>query len=321
VERALLLEKRKRTEPVPKVGASTEAVTEDDVTIILPVLNEEGAIGSVLDDLIGHGYRKILVVDGYSTDSTLENVHNFGVEMIHQHGTGKAGAIRTALEHVFTPYVMIIDGDCTYRARDIEKFLLHAINYDEIIGSREKSSKNMSWLHRLGNRVITRTFNMLMGANLSDVCSGMYLLNAASAKQLDLRTGGFNVEVEVAAQMLRQGNITEVPIGYDNRVGKQKVSTWRHGLGILASVVKLARIHNPAFFYSLIAASAGIPGAVIILWTLMQWFLTGAFHSGWALAGTILFLFALQSLTVGTISVLLKHTEARITKRFQQRVN
>lgn len=38
------------------------------VSIVLPTLNEEEAIGTVIDELKHEGYENILVVDGYSTD-------------------------------------------------------------------------------------------------------------------------------------------------------------------------------------------------------------------------------------------------------------
>ena len=46
------------------------SVSKDDVTVVLPTLNEEEAIGKVIEELKQVGYHNILVVDGYSTDRT-----------------------------------------------------------------------------------------------------------------------------------------------------------------------------------------------------------------------------------------------------------
>ena len=48
------------------------SVRKDDVTVVLPTLNEEEAIGQVIHELKQAGYRNILVVDGYSTDATVK---------------------------------------------------------------------------------------------------------------------------------------------------------------------------------------------------------------------------------------------------------
>ncbi|MCX8169448.1 MAG: glycosyltransferase, partial [Candidatus Methanomethylicia archaeon] len=88
-------------------------ISKDDVTIVIPTLNEEKAIGIVLDELLNLGYRNIIVVDGYSKDNTVKIAFEKGVKVIYQHGHGKTGAIQTALEHVNTSYMLVMDGDYT----------------------------------------------------------------------------------------------------------------------------------------------------------------------------------------------------------------
>lgn len=205
-----------------------------------------------------------------------------------------------------------MDGDHTYNPEDIERFLPHANGYDQIVGARQV--ENISRVHRLGNRIICGVFNALMGTSISDVCSGMYLMNSKSAKQLGFRTNGFSVEVEVLAQMARDGRVTQVPISYRQRIGKQKLSTWVHGFAILESILGLARLHNPVFLFSLAAASAAIPGFAMMLWVFWSWLHGGIFHSGWALAGLMLLLLSSQAFIVGTISLLLKRSEMRIER-------
>ena len=64
----------------------------EDLTIVIPTLNEEEAIGNVIEDLMINGYEKIIVVDGKSTDNTVEIAENYGVKIIYQVGKGKTGA-------------------------------------------------------------------------------------------------------------------------------------------------------------------------------------------------------------------------------------
>ena len=159
-------------------------IAKDEVTVVIPVLNEEEAVGLVLDEVRQEGYRNILVVDGYSKDGTVKVVKDRDVAVIQQRGRGKSGAIGTAIENVVTPYMLVMDGDHTYCAEDIKRFLNHAGHHAQIIGSRARA--NMSLLHRFGNWMITNTFNLLMGTGLSDVCSGMYLLKTDVARGLEL---------------------------------------------------------------------------------------------------------------------------------------
>ncbi len=293
----------------------TRALSQHDVTIVIPTLNEETGLDKVLEELLRFEFTNILVVDGYSTDRTTEIAKKRGVTVVTQHGRGKTGAIVTAIEHVTTPYILVMDGDFTYDGENIDRFLQHANSYDQIIGSRLKDGGNISGLHRFGNVLITKSFNLLMGTSLSDVCSGMYLLKTSTARELNFQTSGFDVEVEIAAQIATEGKITEVPIRYRPRVGKQKLSTWRHGFQILRSILTLARRYNPALLFSAVSALAGIPAGLILLLVLFEWIFRGVFHSGWALAGAMFLIVAAQGLVLGTISILLRRMESRLSKR------
>jgi dolichol-phosphate mannosyltransferase len=283
---------------------------------VVPVLNEEGAIGMVLDELFSNGYRNILVVDGYSKDNTVQIAESKGVHVVQQHGSGKTGAIQTAIDIVPTPYMLVMDGDFTYAAGDIENFLDHAHNYDQIVGIRRR--ENISRLHRFGNWIISRFFNLMFDTGLSDVCSGMYLLRTEAAKELDLHSGGFNVDVEIIAQTAVGGEITEIPIEYRARVGRPKLSTWKNGTQIIYSVLIWTRVYNPVFIFSFIGDLALIPGVAILIWVGANWLLRRIFYSGWALFAVMLLLGAGEALTVGSLSLLIKRSEARITKRLKE---
>ncbi|MEM0313399.1 MAG: glycosyltransferase [Candidatus Bathyarchaeia archaeon] len=290
-----------------------EGISPGHVTVVVPTLNEAKAIGLVIDELRREGYDNILVVDGYSRDGTDRIAGSKGVKVIYQHGLGKTGALKTAIEHVATPYILVMDGDHTYDPGDIRRLLSHGRFYQLVIGARDR--RNISRLHRLGNWIITQTFNILFGTSLSDVCSGMYLLKADFARRIDLASKGFSTEVEIAAQAAMEQSITQVPIGYRPRMGRRKLATWRHGFAILSSVIGLARRHNPILFFSAIAASAIIPAIAILAWVAYRLAILGIWHSGWALLGVMLLLFASQSITLGAIAYMLKRIERRINER------
>ncbi|MFX0209491.1 MAG: glycosyltransferase, partial [Candidatus Hodarchaeota archaeon] len=46
-------------------------INKDDITVVIPVLNEEEGIGTVIEWVKKEDYRNILVIDGYSTDNTV----------------------------------------------------------------------------------------------------------------------------------------------------------------------------------------------------------------------------------------------------------
>lgn len=305
---------------VAAASGPVEGLGADDVTVVLPTLNEEGGIGRIIDEVRAEGFENILVVDGYSSDRTVEIARSKGVEVVFQDGVGKAGAIRSAIELVSTPYMLVMDADCTYDPRDIRALLGHASNHDEVIGLRMDRG-NIPLLHRVGNRIISLVFSLLIGKKIRDPCSGLYLLRTSMARRLELTSGGFDVEVEIAGQVASFGNIQEVPVRYRRRVGEGKLKTWREGFRIMAAVLRVAWLYNPIFIFSSLASLLIIPGGIILFEQLLLRYLYGAeaWSMGWSWLGLTLFMIGLQGLTVATISLMLKRMERRIIGRAGER--
>lgn len=304
---------------VHELDNSLYKLEKNDFTVVIPVLNEEDGIGQVIKRTKEEGYHNILVIDGYSADNTVEIAIGNDVNVIYQHGIGKTGAIKTAIEHIKTPYFVVMDGDCTYDPKDIKNFFPHILSNEEVIGCRTFGRDNISVLNRFGNWVINFVFNLFFGTNLIDVCTGLYALNTRFAKTLNLKTQGFEVEVEIAAQAATEGDVTQVPINYYPRVGQQKLKPFRHGTKILQSIWTLARLYNPVFLFSILAALNIIPASFILIWVAMEWY-KGVWHSGLALLGATLLIIATLALTLSTISTLLKRQEQRIIKKLKYQI-
>ena len=301
--------------PVDSVG---DPISADMVTVVIPTLNEEEAIGKVLDEVIAEGYRNILVVDGYSTDRTVDIAKSRGVNVVYQKGFGKAGAIATAIEMVSTPYMLVMDGDYTYDPRDIKRLLEYAEGYDEVIGYRI-DRENIPLLHRLGNSVISLAFSLMFGKRVKDPCSGMYLLRTDFAKKLELTSSGFDVEVEIAGQIAALGRVTEVPISYRRRIGRGKLKAWKDGFKIIVSAAKVMWLYNPIFIISTLVALLTVPGAVILLEQLMLRYLYGTWSLGWSWLGLVLFIAGLQGIAVAATSLMLKRMERRIIQALREK--
>jgi glycosyltransferase involved in cell wall biosynthesis len=288
----------------------------DIVTIVIPTLNEREALGKVLDELFSLGLKNILVVDGYSSDGTLDTARNYPITAIFQHGKGKTGALKTAFEKVKTPYMIVMDGDFTYDPSYIHRFLEHIHSYDQIIGVRNLDEKNnTSYLHKLGNKIITKTFNALMGTNLSDLCSGMYALRTEVVRNMNLSSTGFDVEAEIAAQIASSGRITEVPINYRQRIGQQKLSTWKHGFKILNSILKLAINYRPILFFSVIVIITSLLGIGILANTVIEWSHTKVLPLPWLLIDTSILLIALFFVGLRLQTQMLRRMESKIIQR------
>ena len=297
-----------------------EFVRPDQVTIVIPTLNEEEGIANVIEDLKSQRFRNILVVDGYSTDRTVEIAKSMGAYVLEQVGTGKAGAIRTAVEQVETPYLLVMDGDCTYKASDIYRLMAHARDYDEVIGARTQGRKNIPFVNRLGNWIISKVFKLLFDKPVTDVLSGMYLVKTEKLRESKLTSDSFDIEVEVATSIAIDGDIAEVPISYEKRVGKQKLRKM-HAFRILSTMFWMANSYNPVLLYGALASVSILPAIGVLSWVVEQKIFLNVWHSGYMLLGVMFFLFATQAIAFSTISLMMKRSEHRVMLQLRKNLS
>jgi len=291
-----------------------------DVTAIVPTLDEEEGIGLVIDELRANGVDRIVVVDGGSRDRTREIASSKGARVVMQEGRGKALAVKTGLRFVETPWVLVIDGDHTYDASYLGAMLSAAEGYDEVIGARLIGRENIPLLNRFGNWVITKTFNILFGTRLSDVCSGMYLVRADVLREVWFEGRGFSVEVEVAAHVASTSRkITEAPVRYRERKGKPKLGR-RHGLQIMLDAVRLAWRYNPTVVVFALGSVPLLPGVPILLWVFYEYVFRGVEHFVWAIISLQLVSVGFVSMLLAIVSLYLKRMEYRLTERIEKAV-
>ena len=291
--------------------------TYGNITIVLPTLNEEKAIEFVIDELKKLGYRNIFIVDGHSSDKTVEIAKSLEVDVLVQPGRGKADAIKAAVTFVKTPYMLVMDADATYDPKHIDEMLNYASKYDEVIGARVNGKENISAFHRFGNWVITNIFNLLFGTRLKDVCSGMYLLRTEVANEIDFESPGFSVEVEVAAHVCSTSRrIQEFEIDYRPRIGECKLKSL-HGISIILSILKLTLRYNPVFLIFIIGSLLSVPSCVILGWVAFE-LLRGINHFVWATIGVVGAGISIISVLLSVMALYMKRMEYRLISRIRR---
>jgi len=290
-----------------------------ELTVVIPTLNEVKAIGGVLEEVLAVGVPRenVVVVDGGSTDGTVEMASSYGVRVVVQEGKGKADAIRTALRYVRTPYVLVMDGDYTYPAKYIPQLLeaLSSGGCDLVIGSRVLGSGSQGALFRFGNRVLTTLFDVLFGIRLRDVLSGMYASRLSDLRGVEFEMRGFSVEAEVVAHFASLGRVCEVPIEYRPRLDpKAKKLRVVHGLRIALDMLRLTWRYNPVFTISALGALLLVPGLALGAWVGYHYFFTGVKYYVKGLVAILMTLVGLLSLAIAVLALYIRRTELRLRR-------
>lgn len=228
--------------------------TRKKITALIPCYNEEGSIASViksfpLSALEAQGYDlTILVIDNNSDDSTAEVARSLGAVVVHEPRQGKGNAMRRAFSSISpdTDYVVMLDGDSTYRPEEMLRLveLLHSRFCTVAVGSRlggKISNGAMNTLNRAGNWFFSHLVRVLYRVNVTDVLTGYFAWNYEVVEKLrpHLTSEGFAIEMEMITKLARLGEeIYSVPISYHPRTGRTNLRPFYDGTRILLMLLR-----------------------------------------------------------------------------------
>ena len=219
------------------------------LSIVMPALNEERTIGSVLDRVLESPFEtEVIVVDDGSTDGTSAILERYraahGIKVFrHPARRGKGAALRTGFAAATGDIVIIQDADGEYHPEEYG-LLIDPIQKgwaDAVYGSRFVGAHRVfSLSHRIGNWLVNAMANVLYDTMLSDLETGFKAFRREVLQRFPLRSDDFRIEVELTARLFRgQYRVYEVPISYSGRTyAEGKKLTWRDGFWALVALIE-----------------------------------------------------------------------------------
>lgn len=231
------------------------------VSVVMPAYNEaEGIVDTVTRFLSLPEVDEVLVADNNSRDGTGDLARHAGATVVMETRQGYGFACRTALESASGDYVMIVESDGTFRAKDLYKFLAYAGEFDVVFGTRTSKTciwegSNMGAFLRYGNWAVAKLLEYVHnGPCLTDVgCTYKLLRKQALAHLTPLFTVGhshFSPEMMVLA-IRSKLTCVEIPVHYQPRKGTSKItgSFWKAfklGIRMIVMIVQYRFRHIPA---------------------------------------------------------------------------
>ena len=226
------------------------------VSVVLPCLNEEAAIGACLQKILAtfvqaqlHG--EIIVCDNGSTDRSVAIAESMGVRVVHQPERGYGNAYLKGFASAKGTYLVMGDADDTYDFTMIPTFIekLRA-GHDFVTGSRylEGGHATIPFLHRcFGNPLLTTILNVLFKTKYTDVYCGFRAFSRRAYDLIQPVSPGMEFNLELAINAGLAGlKTTEVPIHLHERKGESKLRTFRDGWRSLRMM--LVYCPNKVFF-------------------------------------------------------------------------
>lgn len=240
----------------------------DRLAVIIPVYNEEDAIGATLDGLVTRGITgavEVVVVDDGSTDGTVEIVKKYPVTLLrHPVNRGYGASLKTGIRHVSAEQIVIMDSDGQHSAGDIEQIRAELRHYPMVIGERAAADQVQS--RKFGKWIIRQVGEFLVEQKLPDFNSGFRGFHRRHIMGLlHLMPNGFSFSTTSTLAFLKLGHsIGTVSIRVAARVGrKSTVRPVRDGAKTLMLLLRIIMLFNPLKIFVPASVVFGVWGLVL----------------------------------------------------------
>ncbi len=226
-----------------------------DLTVLILARNEAQSlqllIPQIYDALVSiPASYEILVVDGKSTDETIQICRQLGARVIIQEQLGYGSAFREGIEAAHGRYICNIDADGSHNPYYMRQLYSHRYEAPIIIGSRycfqgyyhgQRFRHFLSWF-------LNKLFARVLSLPVADMSSGLRLYKRDVVAALPLTGCDFDVLEEVLVHIWANGyRAVEIPIHFHPREeGASKARLIHFGYSYIKMLYRLWKLRNVA---------------------------------------------------------------------------
>jgi glycosyltransferase involved in cell wall biosynthesis len=241
------------------------------VAVLVPCYNEALTVGKVIADF--HQALPgctVYVYDNRSSDGTGDLARAAGAVVRREPRPGKGVVVRRMFAEIDADIYVMTDGDATYDATRAPEMVARLVedDLDLVTGLRDDEGRADAYRrgHRLGNRAFNALLGVLFGERPTDMFSGYRVLSRRFVKSFPMEARGFEIETELTVHALElRVPAAELRTRYFERPAgsASKLSTYRDGFRILATMARLFRDVKPLPFFAALAALFAVAGLAL----------------------------------------------------------
>jgi glycosyltransferase involved in cell wall biosynthesis len=307
-------------------------VVDPELSIVIPALDEELAIGDFVD-WCREGLRKagvvgeILIVDS-SSDNTAEIALSRGARVLSTPKRGLGRAYIDALPFIRGRYVLMGDADCTYDFRELAPFVERMREgYEFVMGSRWKGyiePGSMPRLHRyLGTPVTTWVLNVVFSSHFSDIHCGMRGITRDALERMELQSQSWEYASEMVLKSVHMDLQTaEVPVRFlkdpEGRLSHHKRAGWLSPFKAAWINLRAMFVFGSDFFVFKPGIALALIGLLVVVPTTFGDLALGSvtLSVNWQLLGLALLAVGLQAFFLGCVAQVLFDYTGRFSRRW-----
>jgi len=214
-------------------------------TLLMPTLNEIEGMRQIVPRIQKDWVDEVVVIDGGSTDGTIEYAKAAGFKVVHQKSKGITGAYREATPHISGDIVIGFSPD----GNSIPELIPGLIQkmkdgYDMVIVSRylkHARSEDDDVVTAFGNWIFTTLINILFWSRFTDALVIFRAWRKPLYQCLDQKIPGRAGFETLSTVLCAKYNlrVTEIPGDEPKRIGGQrKMSPILNGLAVLRCILK-----------------------------------------------------------------------------------
>jgi dolichol-phosphate hexosyltransferase len=227
------------------------------VSVLIPTLNEQSGIEKTITSIPvseirnKFGYEvEVIVVDGESTDSTVETAEKMGAVVIMEKRRGYGRALKSGFAAAKGQIIVTIDADNTYPSGSIPEYIqeLEGGGYDFITINRFSNMEKgvMSLTRRLGNKILTLLTKLMYSLDIKDSQSGMWVMKKDFISSIKLFSDGMSLSEEIKIIAFKFFKSKEINGKYYSRSGDAKLRVFYDGWENLKFLFRFRRLIKSA---------------------------------------------------------------------------
>jgi len=235
------------------------------IAVLVPCYNEEQTIAAVIEGFrAALPHATIYIYDNNSLDRSVEVARAAGAVVRRETHQGKGNVVRRMFTDIDADIYVLVDGDATYDAPSAPAMIanLLAERLDMVVAVRvEQDQVAYRRGHRSGNRLLTGFVAHAFGESFTDMLSGYRVFSRRFVKSFPVLSGGFEIETELTVHALELGlPVSEWKTPYYARPegSESKLNTWRDGIRILWTILRLYRSERPMEMFGALGLSLAI---------------------------------------------------------------
>ena len=177
-------------------------------TIFVLTLDEIDGVSAIMPKVKKEWADQIVLVDGGSTDGTIEKAKELGFDVIHQKNKGEGNACRVGTDATESDFVMFFSPDGNDVPTDIPKLIQKTKEGFDVVHisrfGKESISEDANWLERFGNNMFTFLVNSFFGGTYTDALNGFRIIKRKLWDELKTDAQFLNIEQQTCIRLAKR---------------------------------------------------------------------------------------------------------------------